>query len=175
MLHRPLQGRDQQSGDGGSFFMVQLDARAHTIHCSSITQPRNCWDTISPQSVQTPSFQSYKLRERSHQRTERFTMVQPRAPDSYRSLYLSRVISPQMGLKLMAFDTTVSSTLNPLGFIAVTFQKVGQCVQRNAALGDIQRTQGTRAFTASALETNQRTPPTSSITVTFRDIKEFKS
>lgn len=28
----------------------------------------------------------------------------------------------------MAFDTTRSSTLNPSGFIALTFQKVGLCV-----------------------------------------------
>lgn len=54
------------------------------------------------------------------------------APDSYRSLYLSRAISPQIGLKLMAFDTTGSSILNPSGFIALTFQKVGLFVRHNA-------------------------------------------
>lgn len=59
-------------------------------------------------------------------------MASHRAPDSYRSLYLSRAISPQIGLKLMAFDTTRSSTLNPSSFITLTFQKVGLCVWHTA-------------------------------------------
>lgn len=55
---------------------------------------------------------------------ERFTAARPRAPGGYRSLYLSRAISLQMGLKLMAFDTAVSSTSTSLGFMAAAFEKV---------------------------------------------------
>lgn len=32
-----------------------------------------------------------------------------------------------MGLKLIAFDTTGSGTLNPSGFIVLAFLKVGLC------------------------------------------------
>ena len=38
----------------------------------------------------------------------------PGCTDSYRSLYLWRAISPQIRLKLMAFDTRGSGTLNSL-------------------------------------------------------------
>lgn len=110
----------------------------------------------------TLSFQPYKPAERSHQHTERFTMAWPRATDSYRSLYLSRAISPQIGLKLMAFDTTRSSTLNPSGFIALTFQKVGLCVRQGAKrcrAGWHIEDPWDQAFTAGSGDAAPATPP----------------
>lgn len=104
-------------------------------------------------------------------------MASPGAPDSYRSLYLSRAISPQIGLKLMAFDTNGSSTLNPSSFIALTFQKVGLCVAGCAEMQSWVTYRGPwgprllqPALEMLPLPFLLCRHPTSSITATFMDI-----
>lgn len=133
----------------------------------------NCWNTMSPHSTKTLS-KLINLWRGVISITERFTMVQLKAPDSYRSLYLSRAISQQMGLKLMGVDTATSRTFYPSGFIALTFEKVGLCVRRCGAGLHIEHPWDP-GFKANAGDADPPrlcpTPTTFSIMLTFMNIK----
>lgn len=135
--------RALQSGEDGSFLRERRTPLCSEMHgfTQSTTAPLLSQEIAGTRCLHTACRHSHSnlinlCRGVISAQREIYNGV-ARGPDSYRSLYLSRAISLQMGLKLMAFDTTMSSTLNPSGFIALTFQKVGLCVLRATELGDI--------------------------------------
>lgn len=111
----------------------------------SVGRSRSCHlndKMAKPQRLSSPADALILAEEASHQRGEEIyrngvASGEGRAGGlvwerrSYRSRYLSRAISPQMGLKLMAFDTTLSRR-DPSGpgFISLTFPKVASRCRR---------------------------------------------